>query len=346
MNEARTRNRRDARLEKLYAAAVFYRATTFLLLIVVAVETGVIIWQANSARFARAIRVNDKVVCFVRNEKAAEEVRNRIIAEEKGNLPGAAFLDQRWEDLNWPMDKDDKILTVAEAVKRLRPKLTVKVAAAAITLKDKELVVLADKELADMALTMLKKEFSEGPGKLIEARLLPEGVKIADTKAQPKAILTDIHAAVEKLKTPSEGIEKYVVRSGDSWRRISDIHKMTIKELRAMNPKVKDPLQVGVSLTVSVPSPPLTVVTIKEENHEEEYRKPPQKIETNTLPKGETRNIPNTGSPGIRRITEKITYHNGKELKRAKVDETIIKEAVPERIMVGTAVADDAPPSG
>ena len=346
MTESRVRNRRDARLEKLYAAAVFYRATTIILLLVVAAETGVIFWQANRARFARAIRVNDAIACFVHSEKAADEVRNRILAEEKGSLPGSAFLEQRWEDLNWPMNKDDKVLSVADAVKKLRGRVTVKVAAAAITMGERELVVLADKELAEMALTMLKKEFSEGPGKLIEAKILPEGVKIADTKAQPQTILTDIHAAVEKLKTPGEGVEKYVVQKGDSWRRIADIYKTTVKELRVLNPRVKDPLQIGAKLTVSVPQAPLTVVTIKEESHEQEYRKPPQTIETNTLPKGEKRNIPNTGAPGLRKITEKITYHNGKETKRAKVDETIIKEAVPERIMVGTAVADDDSTTG
>lgn len=337
VNQQSTRARRDPVLDRLYAAASFYRGACLLLLAIVVIETGVIVWQASRARFARAIRVDGEVACFVRNEASAEKVRQRLLADERGKLPGAAFLEQKWEDLNWPLSHDDKVLKIDEAVELLRTKVTIKVAAAAITSGEGELVALPDRDQADMVLTMLKNEYSDKPGKLIEAKFADDNVRIIDTKARPKAITGDVHKAVKALKNPREGVEKYVVVRGDSWRRIADQFKTTVSQLRKLNPRVKDPLQVGVSLTVSVPRSPVTVITVMEQSHDEEYKAEPQKIQTNTLPKGQQRVITETGSPGVRRITEHVTYRNGKESGRETKETVVVKKAEPQRIMVGTA---------
>lgn len=44
--------------------------------------------------------------------------------------------------------------------------------------------------------------------------------------------------------------------------------------------------------------------------------------------------------PGKRTVTETVTYLNGKEVSRKRVNEVITVPAVAERIMVGTASPD------
>lgn len=330
------RPRRDARYERLRAAASFYRAAALLLLIVAVAEFGIILWQAHRTRFARAVRINDRVVCFVRNERAADQVRERLLKTRKGELPGAAFLEQKWEDLNWPMDRSDKILPVPEAVETLRPKVTIKVSAAAIQVGDQELVVLPTADLAQMTLDLLKKDYSAGSGKLIEADFLQKDVRIVPTKAQPRAILANVHEAVKKLKAPHEGLDLYLVKDGDSWRKMASAHNISFEGLRKLNPLFSDIAPVGKKIKVPARKKPLTVVTVKEETREEAVKAKPQRIETSTMPEGERR-VTVKGKDGKKLITEKVTYHNGREVSRKTINEVVTVKPVAERVMVGTA---------
>lgn len=329
---------RDPRVDKLRAAASFYRTVALVLLVIAGIEAGVIIWQAHRSRFARAIRVNNEVVCFVRNDKVAEQVRAQLLARHKGDLPGAAFLEQKWEDLNWPMDRDDEVLSVTDAVELLDGRVTIKVAAAAITADDRELVVLPTKEGAQDALDLLKKEYSAGPGKLLEARFEREDIRIADTKAQPQNVLRDIHEAVERLKEPFEATEEYLVKPGDSWRKMAAAHGVTFEELRKLNPEFSDVAPTGKKIRVPSKSRGLTVITVKEETREAPVKAEPQLVPTEALSEGERR-VTRPGVDGKKVITQKVTYRNGIEVERRDVSEVVTVEPTPERIMVGTASA-------
>lgn len=337
-------HRRDGRYERLFAAATFYRGATILLLVIVAVEAGVIIWQSRHARFARAILIDGKVAVFVRNEKAAEEVHQRLLQNHKANLPGRAFLEQKWASDNWPLDQNDEVLGVDEALLALKPKVTIKVTAAAIQLADQQLAVLPTKESAQMALDLLKKEFSTGEGRLKEARFLQEDVQIAEVKAQPGAIIADVHEAVEMLRQPLNGHGEYTVQAGDSWYVIAEQHEMTKQELKDLNPEEAKrreiDLRIGTVLKVSSPLPPLTVITVWQDTREEVIKPERQEIKSSTMLRGKEKET-FAGTPGRRAITEKVTYRNGKEFARETIEDKVLKEPVPKRVMVGTA----SPPS-
>lgn len=338
MSHDNRRYTRDPRLEKLRAAASFYRTAALVLLVIVGVEAGVIIWQAHRSRFARAIRINNEIACFVRNDKAAEQVRTQLLAMHKGDLPGAAFLEQKWEDLNWPLGRDDKVLSVAEAVELLNSRVTIKLAAAAITVGDRELVVLDTKETAQDALDLLKKEYSSGPGKLLEARFEREDVRIADTKAQPRSILTDPREAVKRLKEPFSATTQYLVKPGDSWRKMAAAHGISFEELRKLNPEFSDIAPIGKHIKVPSKTQSLTVISVMEETREVPVKAEPQLVPTEALPNGERR-VTRPGVEGKKTITQKVTYRNGVEVERKNVSEVVTEEPTPERIMVGTAAA-------
>lgn len=342
MVEPTARTRRDRQLERLYSAAVFYRTVSMVLLAAVVIEGAALIWMATRSRSARAIRIDGKVVCFVRNERAAEQVHQRLLGQLKGNLPGSAVLEQKWESLTWPLEREDKVISVQDAVAALKNKVTVKVSAAAIQLDGKNLVVLADREAARSALDLLKKEYSAGTGKLIRTDLLQaDSTKIADVKVPPSAVVRDPREAVKSLK--GNQTLRYVVQPGDSWRRIADKYGSTVSELREMNPSQDKTLHANDVLLVKSDKPTLTVVTLMEETREESYTAPPERVETDTLPSGVTRTT-GRATPGKRTVTETVEYRNGREVSRKQVNEVITVPAVGERIMVGTGAS--APASG
>ena len=311
-----------------------------LLLLVVVILASVLIYQSRRARFARAVRVDSKLVCFVRDERAAEAVRTSLLQTQKGNLPGSAFLEQKWEDLNWPLDKDDKVLSVTQAAEALRPKVTIKVAAAAVKSGDTELTVLPSKEDAELALRLLKKEYSTGTGKVLQTDFLEkESIRIADTKAQPKAIITDVHEAVDQLKTSKEGVEKHVVAQGETLGTIAEKYSTSVAKLRSLNTGVGDVIHPGDKLTVSVPRKPITVVTTMEETREAAYTLPRVTVETPSLAKGEKR-VAVEPVPGTKQVVDRVTYHSGKEVARKTIKEAVTKPAIAEKVIVGTAEPD------
>lgn len=328
-------SRRDPELDKLYDAASFYRACCLVLVCVVVVETGFLIWHSRHNRFARAIRINDQVVCFVRNERTAEVVRSRLLDEQKGKLPGQGFIEQKWESLNWPLAEGSKVIPVEEAVKVLKPRVTVKVGAAAIRLGQRDLVVLPDKQTAQMAVDLLKQQYSGGSGKLIKVELLQKDVVIADVKAPPKSVATDVHEAVKQLGAPADSTEDYTVQPGDSWRKIAGAHKTTISKLRALNPNYGSILHRKDVIKVPGPSGVLTVVTEKEETREEVVNAPEERVPTETLTKGVTR-VTIQGTPGKKLITEHVIYHNGQAVSRRQTGSVVMQQPVPRRVMVGT----------
>lgn len=326
--------RRDPQLEKLYDAVSFYRACCLVLACVVVVETIFLVWHSQHNRFARAIRIDDKIVCFVRNEKAAEDVRNGVLREARGTLPGQAFIDQKWESLNWPLGRDDRVLSVPDAIKTVAPKVTVKVAAAAIQANKRTLVVLQDRKTAEMALDLLKQQYAAGGGKLVKAGFTQTDVVIADVKAPPKSVLTNVHEAVKLLGQPSQTVVDYVVQPGDSWRKIAAKFDTTIEKLRALNPDEGSVLHRQDVIKVPQTTPALTVETVKEETREQSFTLPQERIPTDTLPAGETR-VTIQAVPGRKLITEHVTYRNGKEVGRQQVNSVTVQQPVAERVMVG-----------
>lgn len=327
-------SRRDPQLEKLYDAVSFYRACCLVLACIVVVETLFLIWHGQRNRFARAIRVDEKVVCFVRNEKQAEDVRNGVLREARGSLTGQAFIEQKWESVNWPLGREDKVLSVPDAIKTVTPKVTVKVAAAAIQANKRDLVVLADRKSAEMALDLLKQQYAAGGGKLVKADFAQTDVVIADVKAPPKSVLTNVHEAVKRLGQPSETIIDYVVQPGDSWRKIAAKFDTSIEKMRSLNPNEGSVLHRTDVIKAPQTTPALTVVTVKEETREETFNLPQERVPTDTLPSGETR-VTIQAVPGKKLITEHVTYRNGKEADRKQVNSVTVQQPVAERIMVG-----------
>ncbi len=333
MSDEEPGRKADQRYARVRAAASFYQGTTAILLLVVIVQAAVLVWEFHRARFARALRVNGQIICFVSNERAARQVHDKLLAEEKGSLPGAAAFAQQWEDLNWPLGKDDKVLGPTEAVAAVMPRVTVKVAAAAIQLHKRNLVILPTQEEARQALDKLKSGYAGTD--FLYCGLLPADVTITAVQAPPRDIVREVAGAVKMLQEPATTTAGYTVARRDTWQKVAAKYGTTEATLRQVNPGGGRVLHRGDKLAVPVKAPKLTVVVVKKQSREEPYSAPPEKLLTNTLARGITRTTIQA-RPGKKVVTWKITEHNGTRVSAEKIDEQITQPAVPERIMVGT----------
>lgn len=329
----RDSHERDRRHERLEATLRIYRAALCLSLIVVVVLFSILL--AGRRRFARAIHIDGKLVCLVANKRTADEVHRQLLAEGKGDLPGDAGLAQQWEDSTWPVE-DMEVLSARQTIKLLRPKLTVLVTGAAISVDGTEMVVMATRELADSVLETLKNKYISEGDKIIGRQKFRQEVLIADVQKPPDEILTDIGTAVQKLSQDRKGAKTYVVKAGDYPAKIANLHDMSLPELYALNSGLKGRtiIREGEKFKVSAPAAPITVVTVKEKVFTKPIKAGREIIESEALPRGERR-VAREGVPGKKKIFVHYVYENAQCIRKMDVKEEIEAEPTPERVIVG-----------
>ena len=84
----------------------FYRNLSAVLGLVVVVLAVTLI-LGRGQRFGRAIRIDGELICLVRDQKAAEQVHERLLSDGRGDLPGEAALEEQWQDASWPVEDND-----------------------------------------------------------------------------------------------------------------------------------------------------------------------------------------------------------------------------------------------
>lgn len=333
MSDSEGRDRRYARLEGTIRV---YRAGLILCLIIVFILGFMLL--AGRRRFARAIRIDGKLVCLVPNKAAADQVRTRLLRQGKGDLPGEVGFSQQWEDSSWPVE-DREVLSASQAIKLLAPKLTVLVSAAAITVDDTEVVVMATRELASKVLDALQAKYISEEDKLLARPKFRQNVLIADVQKPVDQILTDIGTAVQQLSQPHTRAQTYVVKAGDYPTKIAAQFKMSASRLFKINPGLKGrTIYAGEKIKVSAPAAPITVVTVKEKTYTKELKAAPEKIESSALPKGERR-IVREEVRGKKKVVVECVYENDKLVRKTDLRGEIIQEPIAQIIMVGTGEA-------
>ncbi len=327
---------RDRHYERLQATIRVYRAAVVLCIIIILILSSLLL--SRRRRFAQAIRVDGELVCMVANEGVATQVYRQLLAAGKNDLPGKAGFSEQWEVGAWPVE-GRPIVSAAEAIKLLGPKLTVEVSAAAITVDGTEVVMMATRELASKALDTLKAKYISEEDKLLAAPKFREEVLIADVQKPADQILTDIGTAVQQLSQTAKGAKTYVVQAHDYPVKIADKHGMSVGELYQLNPGLKGrTLYVGEKLKVAVPAAPITVVTVKETTYTKEIHVEPEKIYSPTLPQGEQR-VVREAVPGKKKVFVRCVYENNKMIRETPLRGQIIQEPIPKRVMIGTEEA-------
>ena len=146
---------RDFKYERLENALRLYRTGLLLCLLLIVVLL-VALLAGRRHRIARAIRVDDKIICLVANRAAAERVREKLLAPVKERWGGTPSFREKWDHIDWPASEEYEVVSVDEAVVSLAPVLTPLITATAITVDGRHAVILPDRDMADKTLEALK----------------------------------------------------------------------------------------------------------------------------------------------------------------------------------------------
>lgn len=327
-------DRRNRHAPRVEGQLRFYKTVTLILLAVVVVLAGMLI-IGRGQRFARAIRIDGKLICLVQSQEAAEQVHARLLEEGKGDLPGEASLKEQWTDEPWPLDGHET-LSISEAVEALKPHVTVLVDAYAITVDGVEMVSLPSEQFANDVLDAVKGRYVSEGDTLVEPQTFLEEVTIAPKRAKAEEVVTQIGKAVEILTQAKREAQIYTVKAGDYHEKIAADHGMSLAEYWELNPDLKGKIiHPGDKVKVSPEVHGITVETVKEMKETVEIEPEVERIATDSLARGETE-VATEGVPGKKLITKHVTYHNDRKIEPAKVVETrIIEQPSPKRVLYG-----------
>lgn len=297
------------------------------------------LWARGCGSAPYAIVIDGRPVCYVRDERAAQEVHNRLLAEARRIGGGAASVEETWE-VACP-----QVLSVQDAVKALKEKVHVQVEAYAIEVDGTPLVYVPSEPMAKQVLEAAKKHFVEDGVRLLEPPKFRQKVRIVPAVVRLDKLVADVEGAVEKLfDTGGERI--YVVRRGDTPLKIARRFGTTLKRLYELNPGMKGrDLRVGEKVRVPSTKPALTVVTVRELQVRRPVPPPEQLVPTASLLKGQRR-VKSEGAPGEKLMVRRVVFENDKRIKAQTTSEKIIKKPQPRVVEVGTRAPPPPAPAG
>ncbi|WP_194843278.1 LysM peptidoglycan-binding domain-containing M23 family metallopeptidase [Paenibacillus sp. B01] len=145
-------------------------------------------------------------------------------------------------------------------------------------------------------------------------------------------------AMMKKLEESEEKKVTYTVRSGDCVSCIAQKFNVPLKVIYDNNPWIQDDLiTIGDVLNLSVQQP---ILSVKTEEEVSETLEIPQGTEVNydESLRSEVTKVLSNGSPGTKKVTYLVTRINGEIVEEKAIKATILKKAVPKRIVQGTKV--------
>ncbi len=293
----------------------------------------VLLFYAKAPPLGRAILIDGKPVALVRNERAAAAVRQRLLGSA-GGPGGRATFRETWGDETRRTD-GERILSVSEAVRLLKGKVTVLREAFAIEESGHQLVILPSREMALTVLDRLKAKYASPSDAVVrKTRLQPEPA-IRPCTVLPAEIVTD-EAQAADLLTNARRQETYTVLAGDFPERIASAHGMAVRELWDLNPGLRGrSLHPGQQVRVLGRHSGLTVVTIKETVTTVAIPAGVRRQTTSELPRGQKR-VAQPGRAGSKRVRWEVTMNDAREVSRRPLGEEVIAAPQPQLVLIGT----------
>lgn len=290
---------------------------------------------------AYAVKVDGKVVGVVRDKKDF----TALIDEMQTNLHKAYDTEivlNQTISYERTKAKDEQLTTEKKLKDALKQMMNFEIKAYGIKANDQLIAVLATKAEANTVLEQLKDMYApteEASGDF-EKVYFGEQVVVEEVTTEAKN-LKNSEEALKFILQGTEETKEHEVQEGESFWTIAKKYKLTTEDLEKANPEVNpEKLQINQKISLVVPKPLLTVVTVEKAKYEEKI---PFEIvfeETSALFKGEKK-IKITGKDGQREVLAEIIRNNGMEVERKILEETIIEEPQKQVVLKGTK---DPPP--
>ena len=165
-----------------------------------------------------------------------------------------------------------------------------------------------------------------------------ENIEVIETLGNAGSVMS-VEEALEDITKEKAEKGTYEVQSGDCLSSIADKTGITLSELYELNEGLNEysVIMPGDLITITVPTPELSVVVKEEVTYSEEYQADVVYVDNNSMYQGQ-QNVISQGTPGYREVIAVVSSKNNKEYDREIISQSIITESTPTVIERGTLI--------
>lgn len=205
-----------------------------------------------------------------------------------------------------------------------------------VDIDGEQIAVFSKKEEAERLLEEIKSVYvHENENTKYNKVYFLENVAIKETETD----VTSFSNYEETLRYVLKGTNEerlYKVQKGENYWTIAAKHNIKPEDLEAANPNVKpEKLQIGQEISLIVPKPLVTVVTVENQTYLEKIPFDITYENTGALFKGENE-IKLKGKNGQKEVLAEVEKQNGIEVSRIELESKVIENPKTQIVLVGT----------
>ena len=328
-----------------YKGAFIYVLNFILPIISLAVLINVISFW-NDAAFALEINYNDEVIGYVQDEAVYKEAREMAFQRLDINTASVGLTQEDKKnsqligdaEYNIKLVKRGQMNDASEICDNLIEKSDNKITnACGVYIDDKFICAVKNETDALSVFDSILAEHETGEKDVVVSFV--ENIDyVQGLYLDSETIIKDAEYLQKKLNSNTSEAKYYTVKDGDTILGIVQKFDISSSQLYKLNPELTETIRVGQELLISEATNFISVQTTKTEYKETEIPYDTITINTGNLYVGDKK-VLTKGEPGIERITELVTYIGGEKVSSKEVSRETIKEAVSEKIQVGTKKA-------
>jgi murein DD-endopeptidase MepM/ murein hydrolase activator NlpD len=193
-------------------------------------------------------------------------------------------------------------------------------------------------EEANQVLDQLKAKFSAGEATKVKDIYFSEDVKIelGHVDIMNFTAYDTVEATLDFIVKGTKEEKKHVVAKGENYWVIAQYYGISPSDLEKANPDIKaETIQIGQEISLVVPTPIISVVTVEEASYTDAIAFEVQYEESDSLYKGESKTKVN-GVYGERAVVAEVIKENGREIGRKILSENVVSEPQSKVVYKGT----------
>ncbi|MFA5524584.1 MAG: peptidoglycan DD-metalloendopeptidase family protein [Tissierellales bacterium] len=221
---------------------------------------------------------------------------------------------------------------------QIKSNITFNVVAYAICIDGKDFAYLDSETAASKILENIKEPYVQlaaDQGSKIEEIAIVEDAKIVKREVSASEI-GEPDKILELLQKGTDEEKIHIVEKGENYWTIAHKYNISTKELELANPgKSAELIHPGDELSLIVPKPFLTVATYEESTYTENIKFDTEYEYSNNMFKDQ-QTVRKKGVEGKNEIVAKVEKHNGIEVAKEIIKETILSQPVAQIVLKGT----------
>jgi murein DD-endopeptidase MepM/ murein hydrolase activator NlpD len=191
---------------------------------------------------------------------------------------------------------------------------------------------------ANQLLDQLKAKFSAGETTKVKDIYFSEDVKIelGHVDIMNFTAYDTVESTLDFIVKGTKEEKKHIVAKGENYWVIAQYYGISPSDLEKANPDIKaETIQIGQEISLVVPTPIISVVTVEEATYTDAIAFEVQYEESDSLYKGESKTKVN-GVYGERAVVAEVIKENGREIGRKILSENVVSEPQTKVVYKGT----------